>query len=110
MQPVVPWYVTPIVLGMVVVLAFWLNGRIARAVESASLQPETAARVRRNAGLALGGWLLLALVLAGSSPSLDPAGNGTVPVSFPLFTLISLGVALGLLAFSPTWRRVVDAV
>ena len=110
MQPVIPWYVTPIVLGMVVALAFWLYRLIARAVESASLPSETAARVRRNTGLALGGWLLLALVLAGSSPSLDAAGNGVVPVSFPLFALISLGVALGLLAFSPDWRRVVDAI
>jgi hypothetical protein len=110
MQPVIPWYVTPLVLGMVVTLAFWLYRLIARAAESASLPPGTAARVRRNTGLALGGWLLLALVLAGSGPALDAAGNGAVPVSFPFFALISLGVALGLLAFSPTWRRVVDAV
>jgi hypothetical protein len=70
----------------------------------------TAARVRRNTGLAVGGWLLLALVFARSSPALDAVGNGVVPVSFPFFAVVSLGAALGLLAFSPTWRRVVDAI
>jgi hypothetical protein len=110
MQPVIPGYVSPIVLGMVVALAFWLYRLIARAVEAAHLPPQTAGRVRRNTGLALGGWLLLALLLAGSSPALDAAGNNTVPISFPLFALGSLGAALGLLAFVPTWRRVVDAV
>jgi hypothetical protein len=110
MQSVIPWYVTPLVLSMVVGLAFWLHRLIARAADSAHLPPETAARVRRNTGLALGGWLLLALVFARSSPALDPAGNGVVPISFPLFALISLGAALGLLVFSPTWRRVVDAI
>jgi hypothetical protein len=110
MSPVIPWYVAPIVLSMVVALAFWLYRLVARALESASLPPETAARVRRNTGLALGGWLLLALVVAGSSPTLDAAGNGVVPISFPVFALVSLGAALGLLAFSPPWRRVVDAI
>jgi hypothetical protein len=95
---------------MVVALAFWLYRLIARAVESAGLSAVTAARVRRNTGLAVGGWLLLALVSARSSPALDAGGNGVVPISFPFFALVSLGAALGLLAFSPTWRRVVDAV
>jgi hypothetical protein len=110
MQPVIPGYVTPIVLGMVVALAFWLYRLVAKAVESASLLPETGARIRRTTGLALGGWLVLALLLARSSPLVDASGNGVVPASFPLFALVSLGAALGLLAFSPTWRRVVDTI
>ena len=110
MQPVIPGYVAPIVLAMIVALALWLYRLVARAVKSVDLPAETGARLRRNTGLGLGGWLLLALVLARSSPSVDAAGNGVVPLSFSLFALASLGTALGLLAFSPTWRRVVDAI
>src|SRR3954463_8432371 len=110
MQPVIPGYVAPIVLTMVVALALALHRMVAGAVKSANLSAESSARVRRNTGIALGGWLLLALALAHSSPSVDAAGGGVVPISFPLFALASLGTALGLLAFSPTWRRVVDAI
>jgi hypothetical protein len=110
MQPVIPWYVTPIVLGMVVALAFWLYRLVALAVKSANLPPDTGASVRRTTALFLGGWLVLALALARSSPSVDAAGNGLVPLSIPLFALVSLGVALGLLLLSPTWRRVVDSI
>ena len=66
--------------------------------------------MRLGASLFLGGWLLLALLLARSTPATDAAGNGVVPFSFPLFLGGSLIVAIGLLAASPTWRRVVDAI
>jgi len=110
MQPVIPSYVAPIVLTMVVVLAYWLSRLVHRATAAAELDPTTRRRVRLGAGLFLGGWLLLALLLARSTPATDAAGNGVVPLSFPLFVGGSLIVAIGLLAFSPTWRRVVDAV
>jgi len=110
MQPLIPAYVAPVVIFTVVALGFWLYRLVARAAQPDDLPPGASARIRRNTGLALGGWLLLALVFAGSRPALDPAGNGVVPISFPLFALISLGAALGLLAFSPTWRRLVDTI
>src|SRR5256885_1531459 len=110
MQLIIPWFVTPIVLGMVIVLAFWLHRLVSRALETAGLPPETGVRVRRITALALGGWLLLALVVARSTPLVDAAGNGVVSLSIPLFAAVALGVALGLLAFSQTWRRVVDAI
>ena len=110
MHPVIPWYVTPIVLGMSVALAYWLSRLVARAAESAELAPETRARVRRGTALFLGGWLLLAVLLAGSSPTVDAQGRGLVPITIPLFAVASLAVAIGLLARSPTWRSVVDAI
>ena len=51
---------SPIVLAMVVALGFGLYRLVAGAVKPASLSPESGARVRRNTGIALGGWLLLA--------------------------------------------------
>jgi hypothetical protein len=110
MQPVIPWYVAPVVIGMVVALAFWLYRLVSRAVDRAELSPETRTRVRRGAGFFLGGWLALALVLAPSTPSVGPAGSGVVPLSIPIFGGISLTLAIGLLALSPAWRRVVDAI
>jgi hypothetical protein len=110
MQPVIPSYVAPIVLTMVVVLAYWLSRLVYRAAEAAELDSATRRRVRLGAGLFLGAWLFLALLLARSTPATDAAGNGIVPLSFPLFLGGSLIVAIGLLALSPTWRRVVDAV
>src|SRR5712691_398881 len=105
MQPVIPSYVAPIVLTMVVVLAYWLSRLVYRAAEAAELDPATRRRVRLGAGLFLGGWLFLALLLARSTPATDASGNGIVPLSFPLFLGGSLIVAIGLLAFSPIWRR-----
>ena len=110
MQSVIPWYVTPIVLGMVITLAFWLHRLVVRAAESADLAPGARSRIRRGTALFLGGWLALALALARSSPTVDVAGNGVVPVSLLLFAGVSLGVAIGLIAFSPPWRKVVDAI
>ena len=110
MQPAIPWYVAPVVLTMVVALAAWLSRLVYRAAEVAELDPSTRRRVRPGASLFLGGWLLLALLLARSTPATDAAGNGVVPFSFPLFLGGSLIVAIGLLAFSPRWRRVVDAI
>lgn len=89
-------------------LAFAEN-RVVRAAESADLAPGARSRIRRGTALFLGGWLALALALARSSPTVDVAGNGVVPVSFLLFAGVSIGVAIGLIAFSP-WRKVVDAI
>lgn len=110
MQPIIPAYVAPIVLGVVVALGYRVYWLVGRAAASAELAPETGTRVRRATGVALGSWLVLALLLAGSGPALDAAGNGVVPASFPIFALVSLGAALGLLAFSSTWRTVIDAI
>jgi hypothetical protein len=110
MQPVIPSYAAPIVLAMVVVLAYWLSRLVYRAAEAAELDPAPRRQARLGAGLFLGGWLFLALLLARSTPATDAAGNGVVPLSFPVFLGGSLIVAIGLLTFSPTWRRVVDAI
>ena len=110
MQPIIPWYVVPVVLAMVIALAAWLSRLVYRAAEAAEFDSATRRRARLGAGLFLGGWLFLVLLLARSTPATDAAGNGIVPLPFPLFLGGSLIVAVGLLAFSPTWRRVVDAV
>jgi hypothetical protein len=110
MHPVIPSYVAPIVLVVAVGLAFWLYRMVARASESADLAPATRTRVRVVTGLFLGIWLGLAFLFAPTSPVLDADGRGVVPTTFLFFGGVTLTVAVGLLVFSPTWRRVVDAI
>jgi hypothetical protein len=110
MSPVMPSYVTPVVLAVDVALASWLIRLVSRAADAVELNQETRRRMRLGTGIVIGGWLVLALLLAGSSPAVDAAGNGLVPITFPLFVGGSLLPALGLLALSPTWRKVVDAI
>jgi hypothetical protein len=66
--------------------------------------------VRGGTAAFIGAWLFLALILAGSRPATDAAGNGQVPITFPLFVAGALLVSIGLLALSPTWRKVVDSI
>jgi hypothetical protein len=110
MYPVIPWYVTPIVLGVAATLTLWLYRLVSRAALIADIQPTARTRVRQGTGLFLATWLGLAFVLAPTTPVVDAAGRGVVPVTFLFFGGISLAVANGLLAFSATWRSVLDSI
>src|SRR5687768_11404129 len=110
MHPVIPWYVTPIVLIVASTLTFWLYRMVSRASESAALAPGTRVRVRWATGLFLVAWLALAFAVAPSMPVVDAAGRGLVPATFAFFGGIALTIAIGLLVFSTTWRKVVDAI
>jgi hypothetical protein len=109
MSATIPRYVAPVVLALVVVLAYWLVRLLSRGADAADLDPRTHGRVRMGTGIFIGGWLLLALLTAGSAPTVDAAGNGRVPLGFPLFLSGSLVVGVGLLA-SRAWRRVLDSI
>lgn len=104
----VPGYIGPIIVLVSLGLAVWLYRLIAVATRSVGLSHGS--RVRGATALLLGLWLALALLLAPSAPPLDAAGRGILPTTFLFFSGMSLAIAVGLLAFSPTWRRVVDAI
>jgi hypothetical protein len=104
----IPGYVAPIVVLVSLALAVWLYRLIAVASRSVGLSHGS--RVRGATALFLGLWLALAFFLAPSTPSVDAAGRGIIPTTFLFFGGVSLVIAVGLLALSPTWRRVVDAV
>jgi hypothetical protein len=110
MQPTIPWYPTPIIAIVSISLAVWLYHLVSRGAESAGLAPRTRARLRGATGIFLGAWLGTAFLLAPSTPVVDAADRGLVPPTFLFFGGISLTVAIGLLAFSATWRRVIDAI
>jgi hypothetical protein len=104
----IPGYVAPIIVLVSLSLAAWLYRLIAVGTRSVGLSQGS--RVRGATALFLGLWLALAFLLAPSTPSVDAAGRGVIPTTFLFFGGISLVIAVGLLALSPTWRRVVDAV
>jgi len=110
MQPTIPGYLTPIVLVVSVTLAGWLYRVTAEAAGHASLPATTRSRFRLGTGVFLAAWLGLAFLAARSSPVLNQAGQGVFPASFLLFGGVPLSLAIGLLAFSPGWRKVVKAV
>jgi hypothetical protein len=103
-----PGYIGPIIVLVSVGLAVWLYRLIAVATRSVGLHHGL--RVRWTAAVFLGLWLALAFLLAPSTPPLNAAGQGILPATFLFFGGISLVIAVGLLAFSRTWRRVVDAI
>src|SRR5829696_4260980 len=100
MQPTIPGYLTPIVLVVSVTLAGWLYRVTAEGAGHASLPATTRSRFRLGTG---------AFLAARSSPVLNQAGQGVVPASFLLFGGVTVSLAIGLLAFSPGWRKVVKA-
>ncbi len=105
-----PPYVAPIVLAVALGLAAWLPRLVARGAEAAGLSPATRRRVTLSASVALGAWLLLALLLAPTEGTVDASGRGTVPLTFAVFGTASLVAALGALALSDAWRRTVAAI
>jgi hypothetical protein len=110
MQPTIPAYVTPIILIVSLTLTVWLFRVIAEAASSAAITPVARSRFRVGTGIFLVAWLGLAFLAAPSTPVLDESGRGIVPATFLFFGGVSLAVAVGLLAFSSNWRRIVETV
>lgn len=110
MEPIIPWYVATIILVTAVTLTFWLYRLVAHGIDNAALEPRTRSRFRLTTAVFLAGWLGLALFLAPSTPAVDVAGRPVVPATFLFFGVVTLGLAVGLLAFSSRWRAVIDAI
>ena len=110
MQPVIPAYVAPVVLVVMLGLAAYVARAVARAAAVAPLPDTSRRRVVIVATLILGAWLLAAILRAPSTAPLDASGRGVVPIAFAVFGVASLVVALGALALSDAWRRTLDAI
>ena len=109
MLPVIPWYVTPIVLTLNLCLLVFLSRVVARATRVAGLDPAAGRRVVLFTGLGLAAWFLVAWAVSRvAPPAPSPTGLG-VPLSFPLFMGGAIAVSLGALS-GPAWRRTADAV
>jgi hypothetical protein len=110
MQPVIPAYVAPVILGVLIVLAAWVARTVARAAADANLPARTRTRVTIAATLALGAWLLAVLLRAPAQAPVDAGGRGIVPAAFAVFGVLSFAAVFGALALSDAWRRTVAAI
>ena len=110
MQPVIPAYVAPVILGVLIVLAASVARIVARAAADAGLPDRTRRRVALSTTIVLGAWLLAALLRAPAQAPVDAAGRGIIPAAFAVFGVLSFAVAFGALALSDAWRRTVAAI
>src|SRR4026207_1802808 len=108
MSPATPWYATPFVLVVVLLLLYLLSRIVAKATGVAGLDAPTRQRVTRLTTMVLAAWLVLALVRS-LRPVSPEAAARPIPISFPLFIGGSLLLGFGALRV-PAWRRTVDAI
>jgi hypothetical protein len=108
MIPVIPWYITLIVLAtsLTIAVAVW---RIFAAGAARSGLPATPRKVRTGVALFLGAWLGAVLLLAPGPGSLLARDRFYVSPLIPLFAVAGLGGAFLALRLSPALRRTLDA-
>ena len=108
MIPVIPWYITLIVLAtsLTIAVAVW---RIFAAGAARSGPSATQRKVRTGVALFLGAWLGAVLLLAPAPGSLLARDRFYVSPLIPLFAVAGLGGAFLALRLSPALRRTLDA-
>ena len=105
MIPVIPWYITLIVLAtsLTVAVAVW------RIFAAGAARSGLQQKVRTGVALFLGAWLGAVLLLAPAPGSLLARDRFYVSPLIPLFAVAGLGGAFLALRLSPALRRTLDA-
>ncbi len=109
MIPVIPWYITLIILGanLLACLAVWWI--LSTAADQSGLSPAAQRRARLGTGIFLGGWLGAALLLAPTPDSLLARDRFFIDPLIPVFALGSFAIVLLALWFVPAVRRLLEA-
>lgn len=109
MIPVIPWYITLIVLATNLAIAGAVWSILSSAAGRSGL-PATAQRaVRAGSAIFLGAWLGAALLLAPAPASLRTRDRFYITPLIPLFAVLALTVLSLALSRSPALRRVLAA-
>src|SRR2546427_12115594 len=105
MIPVIPWYITLIVLAtsLTVAVAVW------RIFAAGAARSGLQQKVRTGVALFLGAWLGAVLLLAPAPGSLLARDRFYVSPLIPLVAVAGLGGAFLALRLSPALRRTLDA-
>jgi hypothetical protein len=109
MVPVIPAYISAIVLVSSLAIPVILWRILSAGVSAAALPPRTARTTRASIGAFLTVWLGAALLLAPSPASLVGQDRFGLTPLIPLFNVLSLALIAAAFRFSPTLRRVVAA-
>jgi hypothetical protein len=110
MIPVIPWYVTVIILAVSVAIAGAVWRIVATGAGRSGLTAAAAQKVRVGSAIFLFGWLGTALLLAPSPASLPGRDPFYLTPLLPLFALGSAIVVLAAIRLSPALRRTLGAV
>jgi hypothetical protein len=110
MIPVIPWYITAIILGANVVAGSGVWLIVAAAAGRSGLTAAAARKVRIGSAIFLFGWLGAALLLAPDPGSLAARDRFYLTPLIPLFALGSAIVLLAVVGLSPALRRTLGAV
>jgi hypothetical protein len=109
MLPLIPWYVTVIVLAISIILAVTLSTIIWSAAGRADLPSGTRRTVRIGSAIFLGMWLGAAFVLAPPPDSLLSREPFYITPLIPLFAIIPATIAALALWRSPALRLTIAA-
>jgi hypothetical protein len=109
MIPVIPAYISVILLVASLAIAVTLWRILSAGVSAAGLPVDTARAARRSIGAFLAVWLGAALILAPSPGSLPGQDRFVLTPLIPLFNVLSLAVIAAALWLASTLRRIVAA-
>jgi hypothetical protein len=109
MIPVIPAYISAILLVANLAIAVALWRILATGVTAAGLPTGTARNARLAIGAFLAAWLGGALLLAPRAASLADQDPFVLTPLIPLFNIVPLAIIAGAIWLSPTLRRVIAA-
>ena len=105
MIPEIPWpfTLTTVATALIIPVAVWQI--VSRGADGAGLTSAARRRVKLGTALFLGGWALLALLLAPPPSSLIGQDPYTLTLLIPAFAVGGIGTALALIGAFPALRR-----
>jgi hypothetical protein len=110
MIPVIPWYITAIVLATNITIAVAVWTLVSSATARSELSAAARRAVRTGSALFLGAWLGAALFLAPAPASLLGRDQFFLTPLVPLFAALPLAIVILALRLSAALRRAVAAV
>jgi hypothetical protein len=109
MTPVIPWYITLVVVATNLMIAVAVWRILSKAATRSGLPTATQRSVRIGTAIFLGGWLGAALLLAPAPVSLLGRDRFYLSPLIPLFTTAAFLIVFLALRLWPALRRVLDA-
>jgi hypothetical protein len=110
MIPVIPWYISMIVVASAVAIAVVIWSILSSAASRSGLQPSAQRKVRIGTAVFFGGWLGAALLFAPAPSSLAARDPFYITPLIPLFFALSVTTSIAALWRSSSLRRVLSAV
>ncbi|MGH7629448.1 MAG: hypothetical protein ACREOF_08650 [Gemmatimonadales bacterium] len=110
MIPVIPWYITAIVLATNLTIAVALWTLVSSAAGRSDLPLASQRAIRTGSAIFLGAWLGAALLLAPAPASLLGRERFYLTPLLPLFAVVPAAIVALALGISPALRRAVAAV